>query len=317
MQIEEISIPFEWGNIAGKWWGPKNIRPILLLHGWQDNAGTFDTLISLLPLELSYLAIDLPGHGQSDHLPQGLCYNYIDYVYLINLIRVHFKWERISIMAHSMGSIVGYIYSGIFPDNVDLLIGLDTLKPLVRHAAINVDFMSMRGIHLIIADQRNRDRTKEPPSYTYDELIERMVDGTRGSVTHNSARYLVERGTKRSSLHANKYYFSRDSRIKFINEAYFDQAICLQLGKRIQCPHLFIKSSDSDFSEKYRNITETINLLRKTNRNFEVKHVLGTHHVHLNDPDKVAPIISVFLRKYRMEAFSATAENGHLLKNKL
>lgn len=32
-----------------------------MLHGWMDNAGTFDTLIPLLPKELSYLSIDLPG----------------------------------------------------------------------------------------------------------------------------------------------------------------------------------------------------------------------------------------------------------------
>jgi len=37
-------------------------RPIVCIHGWQDNAGTFDRLIPLLPREFSYLAIDLPGN---------------------------------------------------------------------------------------------------------------------------------------------------------------------------------------------------------------------------------------------------------------
>ena len=31
----EIKIPVPWGHIAGKWWGPTNIRPILAIHGWQ------------------------------------------------------------------------------------------------------------------------------------------------------------------------------------------------------------------------------------------------------------------------------------------
>lgn len=50
-----------WGHVAGKWYGSENVRPIVMLHGWQDNAGTFDTLVPLLPNHLSYLSIDLPG----------------------------------------------------------------------------------------------------------------------------------------------------------------------------------------------------------------------------------------------------------------
>lgn len=38
-KVEEIQIKFPWGHVAGKWWGPKNVRPIVSLHGWQDNAG--------------------------------------------------------------------------------------------------------------------------------------------------------------------------------------------------------------------------------------------------------------------------------------
>jgi pimeloyl-ACP methyl ester carboxylesterase len=56
----KINLPYgEW--ISGKWWGDLSINPILCLHGWLDNAGTFDRLIPLLPREFSYLAIDFPG----------------------------------------------------------------------------------------------------------------------------------------------------------------------------------------------------------------------------------------------------------------
>lgn len=55
--------------ILAKWWGPRDKQPIIAIHGWQDNAGTFDPLIELLPKELSILCIDLPGHGRSSHIP--------------------------------------------------------------------------------------------------------------------------------------------------------------------------------------------------------------------------------------------------------
>lgn len=54
----------------GKWWGPRDKQPIIAIHGWQDNAGTFDPLIELLPKDLSILCIDLPGHGLSSHIPK-------------------------------------------------------------------------------------------------------------------------------------------------------------------------------------------------------------------------------------------------------
>lgn len=54
----------------GKWWGPRDKQPIIAIHGWQDNAGTFDPLIELLPTNLSILCIDLPGHGRSSHIPK-------------------------------------------------------------------------------------------------------------------------------------------------------------------------------------------------------------------------------------------------------
>lgn len=61
---EEIEIAVPWGHVAGKWYGDRNTQPVLTFHGWQDNAGTYDRLIPLLPKTLSYLCIDLPGHGR-------------------------------------------------------------------------------------------------------------------------------------------------------------------------------------------------------------------------------------------------------------
>lgn len=31
----EVEIPVPWGKIAGKWWGSKEKKPILVLHGYQ------------------------------------------------------------------------------------------------------------------------------------------------------------------------------------------------------------------------------------------------------------------------------------------
>lgn len=69
---KEVEIDVPWGVIAGKWYGDQSEQPVLAIHGWQDNAGTFDRLLPLLPATIPILAIDLPGHGHSTPYPTGM-----------------------------------------------------------------------------------------------------------------------------------------------------------------------------------------------------------------------------------------------------
>ena len=50
----EVSIPVPWGVIAGREWGSPAGLPWIALHGWLDNAGTFDTLAPLFPAQHRY-----------------------------------------------------------------------------------------------------------------------------------------------------------------------------------------------------------------------------------------------------------------------
>lgn len=45
----EFRLTVPWGEMRGQVWGPSHGRPVLCLHGWADNSGTFNTLIPLLP----------------------------------------------------------------------------------------------------------------------------------------------------------------------------------------------------------------------------------------------------------------------------
>lgn len=130
----EYKIPVPWGFIAGKWWGSKHQQPIICLHGWQDNAGTFDRLIPLLPKEFSYLALDLPGHGKSSHYPTGMHYYvFWDGVSLIRRIANYHKWEKIKLIGHSLGGCLSFMYASSFPDAVDKFISIDIAGPTVRN----------------------------------------------------------------------------------------------------------------------------------------------------------------------------------------
>ncbi|XP_038110222.1 probable serine hydrolase [Culex quinquefasciatus] len=297
LEVEEVRIPVPYGEIAGKWWGPKDVRPIVALHGWQDNAGTFDTLIPMLPQHMSFLALDLPGHGLSSRIPDGMTYHTLDSIYLLKRIMKQYRWNHISLLGHSMGSIVSMVFSAIFRDKVDLYVGIDALKPHIADPEKLAPRLEKRIPQMLLADIRNQEKS-EPPSYTFQELVERLHLGTNKSISKEVAPYLLTRNIAESKMYPGKYYFTRDSRLKYSVGTGWDQQVCLEMGKRMTMPYMFIKAKNSPYYEDKKYFEEYVALVKQVNPLFELEFVDSTHHLHLTEPAKVAPLITAFLCKH-------------------
>ena len=52
-------------TLAAKEWGMPGATPVIALHGWLDNANTFDRMLPFMD-NLHVIALDLAGHGRSD-----------------------------------------------------------------------------------------------------------------------------------------------------------------------------------------------------------------------------------------------------------
>ncbi|XP_063821709.1 probable serine hydrolase [Ostrinia nubilalis] len=293
---KEIQIPIQYGHIAAKLWGSDQDRPILALHGWQDNAGTWDTLAPMLCKNRSILAIDFPGHGFSSRIPAGMHYYTWELPRLILYLKNYFKWDKVSLLSHSMGSIGSLRFGSVFPDEVDCYVAVDSLiyddfdlNPLVeRYPTI------LRKIEIA---QTRLD--EEPPSYPMEELEKIWHLSTKKSVALESVKYLIKRGAKPSAKDPTKYYFSRDSRLK---QALFqpeNKKFVEALVRRLKCPTLYIKAIDSPYASDEFSI-EMREVIAGNNENYEIHFVPGTHHVHLNNPERLAPLIEQFMKKHNL-----------------
>ncbi|KAJ6633073.1 putative serine hydrolase [Pseudolycoriella hygida] len=302
-QVEELKINVPWGHIACKWWGPKAVRPILCIHGWQDNSASFDPLIIQLPDHLSYLAIDLPGHGLSSRIPDGMFYSIEVYFTSVMLICDYFQWEKVSLLGHSLGSVISFYYASIFPDKCDLVIGLDTLKPYSNIFKLIQKHFNSGLRKSLEADSRNREK-REPPSYTYKELLAKIKSGIFMEIRDDSAPYLLQRSVLPSTSEPSKYFFARDGRLRSSPIPMMDQNMLVLFAGNITSPYCFIKSSVRARVENQAHYNEVVDIMRK-NPYFEIYSVEGDHHVHLNEPTKVSGIMTEFIEKYRPKKVSS------------
>lgn len=285
--------------MSGKFWGNKSLRPIVCLHGWLDNAGTFDRLIPLLPKNYSYLAIDFPGHGRSSWLPTGVPYHNMDFIFLLLELMKEYDWEKISLIGHSLGAYVGFLFASLYPTKVDLLIGIDAIKPPnIYSADILVANIRDSIEKFPKADQRNQEG--QVNAYTFEEAIERVHKGSFKSVTKETAPYLLRRGLVPSTMHPIKFCFTRDQRLKYNFGFNLSHEIYLRLAKQINSPFLVVKAENFPIPEEEKYFEETIQTLKENNKFFEY-HVVksSSHHLHLTEPFKISEIILNFIHKFK------------------
>ena len=111
----------EWRNSAG----PRT----LCLHGWLDNAASFIPLAQQLqPVDL--VALDLPGHGFSEHRHSTARYHFIDYLFNVDAALESLGWGDCHVIGHSLGAAIAAAYSAGAPERVQSLVLLDSMGPL-------------------------------------------------------------------------------------------------------------------------------------------------------------------------------------------
>ena len=126
--VEEIRLSLGHIELAAHLFGPEDGLPVIALHGWLDNANSFARLAPQLK-GLRLVALDLAGHGYSEHRPLGAGYALADYAHDVLRVAEQLGWPRFALLGHSLGAIISVQLAGALPDRVSHLALIDGVIP--------------------------------------------------------------------------------------------------------------------------------------------------------------------------------------------
>jgi pimeloyl-ACP methyl ester carboxylesterase len=90
--------------------------PVVLIHGYTDNARDWVPLIPYLSKKFRLIVVDIRGHGRSDK-PE-CCYTRIDFAYDIKLLLDALHIARADVVGHSLGSMITQVLAEEWPQRV-------------------------------------------------------------------------------------------------------------------------------------------------------------------------------------------------------
>lgn len=264
-----------------KMWGPEDGQPVIALHGWLDNAASFDLLAKQLP-DLRICAVDLIGHGKSDHRPGWGHYYFNEYVFDILELANCLGWTRFNLMGHSMGAHISVMTAGIEPQLINKLMLLEgfgapsMVTPDALPILMQTSFRKTVGL-----------RQKSPPLYpSLDAAVQARINGFF-KISASAARLLCERGTRPLE---NGLMFSTDPRLRFISSSAAGHEEFCAFVKAIEAPSCLILAEDGVPRDEVE-LQKRISL----HRNLRVEHLPGGHHLHMEEQaSDVARIIADF-----------------------
>jgi pimeloyl-ACP methyl ester carboxylesterase len=279
--VEERRIPLGHATLAAKCWGDPELPPLLALHGWLDNAGSFDFLGPRLSDDRFVVALDLRGHGRSSHIAEGAWYHYVDYFDEIRAALDHFTWDRVDLLGHSLGGTLASLFAALYPERVGELLLIEALGPL---AGLPEDSLGQLRRSI---DQHAAFGVRRPLRI-HPDIDTAIAARMRASgLSQAAAQALVERGTMEVE---GGIVWSSDPRLTLASAQRFTEAQILTMLAGLRAPTLLV------LAEPATSYLPRAMIERRAAQVSDITLVdlPGHHHLHMENARAVADAVHAF-----------------------
>jgi pimeloyl-ACP methyl ester carboxylesterase len=278
--VREVNYEIDGLSIAGRLWGQGG-QAIIAIHGWLDNAASFDAIAQQLP-DTQILALDLPGHGLSDHKPPSGNYAIWDDLRFITGVAQQMGWSKFALMGHSRGAMISSLLAGAFPEAVTHLICIDGLIPFPEDPA---NFPLQLAKYLQEFAETGSRESVEKGHVDFASALAARRAAT--PMVADAAKLIVARGSYIGS--DGKTYWRSDRRLKLASPVKLSVQQ-LQANMDNICQPALLIMADKGFERWYPNLPV------KLSKQFIVKRIAGEHHCHMEQQSvQVSGWIRAFL----------------------
>ncbi len=226
--------------------------------------------------DANLIAIDLPGHGLSDHLNSAI-YNPLEYAANVLELAESQGWEQFHLIGHSLGGTLASLIAGIHPEKIARLVLIDAIGPLPASAEqTRGDVARYLSTYL---------KGKEHPVYrTRFQAVKARIQ--LADILAETAETLIERDLKEVP---GGYSWRHDVRLKYPTVLALSEEEILEFLRNIKAPTLLVKAARTALREEFypRRIDSVPDLTQVT--------FAGGHHLHMENADPVAAAIREFL----------------------
>lgn len=262
-------------KLSAKQWLSSNSKAlrVVMLHGWLDNSASFDQLAPEL-YDYNVTALDLAGHGHSEHKPDGCFYHLWDYaldvISMLNTIN-----QTVWLVGHSMGGAVAMLVAALAPEKVRGLIVLDNMGPVTASAQERVVTMQ-RAIQKMLKHRSNRHAR-----YTsIEDMISARMHGFT-QLSYDAAKAIVERGATMSN---GDWVWRADQKLTFPSPFRMDEAAVESYIEAIKCPTLALTADQGVYQNNQTLVKKRVQAFPW----IRLKSLPGNHHFHLeSDTNKL------------------------------
>ena len=255
---------------------------VLSLHGWLDNCYSFKPLAECLP-DLNIMAFDLPGHGDSSAIPEGMAYDFHNYLVWVHELMESMEEMPTVLLGHSMGAVIASLYAGVFPEKIPQLILVEALGP---YSVPEIE--APQKMRAYIQSWSQHELLRNSLYANWDEAV--RARQKNGPLTRESAAILAERGAEAKGKGVS---WKHDPRLKLPSRYQISEAQTLAFLEQITAPTLYILAEQSIVPK-----TVLAQKRQEAVRNLLAFTLKGGHHLHMDDPEPVASVIRRFLNMH-------------------
>ncbi|MDN3516157.1 alpha/beta hydrolase [Aquisalimonas lutea] len=264
-------------------WGPREGRPLVLLHGWMDTGRTWQFVVDALAAQRHVVALDWRGFGDSDWVADG--YYFPDYLAdLEALLDREVGDDAVDLVGHSMGGNVAGLYAGIRPRRIRRLALVEGFGTRARDPAEAPDNYA-----------RWLDQWRSPPTLQAPESPEAFADRLRERHPHLPAdRALFVAQCWLRAAAGGMWQLRGDPAHKRTNPVLYRLEEAEACWRRIQAPVLWVVGSASGALSAFDGEAEVERRRSVIGAERVVIDDAG-HMIHHDQPQALAAVLESFL----------------------